>query len=107
MGIPEAQLKTWSHQGPITQSSTTYNGIKRVLESTAVPYSNKNYEVFLQGSYQNATNIYAESDVDIVIRLNGLLVMEISTNCLMTRGELIKKRIRVLHMDIMTLDRTC
>ncbi len=70
MGIPEAQLKTWSHQGSITQSSTTYNGIKRVLESTAVPYSNKNYEVFLQGSYQNATNIYAESDVDIVIRLN-------------------------------------
>ncbi len=70
MGIPEAQLKTWSHQGSITQSSTTYNGIKCVLESTTVPYSNKNYEVFLQGSYRNATNIYAESDVDIVIRLD-------------------------------------
>jgi len=27
--------------------------------------------VFLQGSYGNDTNIYAESDVDIVIRLDG------------------------------------
>jgi tRNA nucleotidyltransferase (CCA-adding enzyme) len=70
MGIPEAQLDTWSHQGSVTQSSATYNTIKNALEAAGNPYAGKNYEVFLQGSYGNDTNIYAESDVDIVIKLN-------------------------------------
>lgn len=70
MSIPESQLETWSHQGSITQSSLTYNTIKNVLGDTDTPYNGKNFSVFLQGSYGNATNIYAESDVDIVIQLN-------------------------------------
>lgn len=71
MAIPESQLITWSSQGSITQSSNTYNSIKGALEASGVPYAGKNYEVFLQGSYGNDTNIYAESDVDIVIRLDN------------------------------------
>lgn len=63
MAIPESQLETWSHQGSITQSSNTYNTIKNVLEGSTTPYANKNFKVFLQGSYGNDTNIYAESDV--------------------------------------------
>lgn len=70
MSIPESQLDTWSHQGSITQSSSTYGTIKRALEGTGVPYAGKDYEVFLQGSYGNDTNIYAESDVDVVIKFN-------------------------------------
>ncbi|MFY9570824.1 MAG: nucleotidyltransferase [Blastocatellia bacterium] len=72
MSIPESQLDTWSHQGSITQSCTTYNTIKNRLEAAqrGNPYAAKNYKVFLQGSYGNDTNIYAESDVDIVIKLN-------------------------------------
>lgn len=70
MPIPESQLETWSHQGSITQSSNTYNSIKNVLEASTTPYAGKNFKVFLQGSYGNDTNIYAESDVDIVIRLD-------------------------------------
>lgn len=70
MPIPESQLETWSHQGSITQSSNTYNSIKNVLEASTTPYASKNFKVFLQGSYGNDTNIYAESDVDIVIRLD-------------------------------------
>lgn len=70
MPIPESQLETWSHQGSITQSSSTYNTIKSVLEANSTPYAGKNYKVFLQGSYGNDTNIYAESDVDVVIRLD-------------------------------------
>lgn len=70
MPIPESQLETWSHQGSVTQSSNTYNTIKNVLEASTTPYANKNFKVFLQGSYGNDTNIYAESDVDIVIRLD-------------------------------------
>ena len=70
MGIPASQLETWAHQGSITQSSTTYKTIKNALEAAGNPYEGKNYNVFLQGSYGNDTNIYAESDVDIVITLN-------------------------------------
>lgn len=70
MPIPETQLDTWSHQGSITQSSNTYNAIKNTLEADDTPYSNKNFKVFLQGSYGNDTNIYAESDVDVVIQLD-------------------------------------
>jgi len=70
MAIPESQLEIWSHQGSITQSSTTYNSVKNVLEDNGVPYSGKDYEVFLQGSYGNSTNTYAESDVDLIIMLN-------------------------------------
>ena len=70
MAIPESQLETWSHQGSISQSSTTYNSIKGVLEANTTPYAGKSYKAFLQGSYGNDTNIWAESDVDIVICLN-------------------------------------
>lgn len=70
MPIPESQLETWSHQGAIAQSSNTYNTIKNALEASTTPYADKNFKVFLQGSYGNDTNIYAESDVDIVIRLD-------------------------------------
>jgi len=72
MAIPESQLDTWSHQGSIAQSSSTYATVKRALESPDTKYAGKNYEVFLQGSYGNDTNIYAESDVDVVIRLDSI-----------------------------------
>ena len=71
MGIPKSQLDTWSHQGSVAQSSDTYNMIKKALEDAGGPYSGKDYSIFLQGSYGNDTNIYAESDVDIVIQLNS------------------------------------
>jgi hypothetical protein len=71
MPIPESQLETWSRQGSITQSCNTYNSIKNVLEASTTPYAHKDFKVFLQGSYGNDTNIYSESDVDIVIRLDG------------------------------------
>lgn len=70
MSIPESQLTTWAHQGSISQSSGTYNTIKKVLEAAQTPYAGKHYCVFLQGSYGNDTNIYAESDVDVVIQLD-------------------------------------
>ena len=71
MTIPEAQLQTWSHQGAITTSKDTYATIKRALESATAPYADRQFEVFLQGSYANDTNIYTESDVDIVICYTG------------------------------------
>lgn len=84
MPIPESQLETWSHQGSIIQSSNTYNTIKSVLEAGTTPYAGKNFKVFLQGSYGNDTNIYAESDVDIIIRLDGTFQSDLTE---LTEGE--------------------
>ena len=73
MPIPESQLATWANQGSITQSSTTYNTIKNALENNRAAYAAKSFEVFLQGSYGNDTNIWSESDVDVVIRLDSIM----------------------------------
>jgi len=68
MTIPLAQLETWSGQGSVTQSKNTYATVKAALEDANANYTNRNFKVFLQGSYGNDTNIWAESDVDVVIR---------------------------------------
>lgn len=78
MPIPESQFETWSHQGSISQSSDTYNSIKNALVIGSAPYAGRRYEVFLQGSYGNSTNIYSESDVDIVIKLDDCFQRDIS-----------------------------
>lgn len=79
MGIPESQLDTWSHQGSVTQSKDTYATIKRALEDGNTAYADKDYNIFLQGSYGNDTNIYAESDVDVVIRLDSTFYYDIDS----------------------------
>src|SRR5262249_11191508 len=60
------------------QSRDTYATVKNALEAKNTKYADKAYEVFLQGSYGNDTNIYAESDVDVVIRLDDLYYYDIS-----------------------------
>ena len=72
MPIPESQLDTWSHQGSVTQSRDTYQTVRNALMAANAPYAAQGYDVFLQGSYGNDTNIYAESDVDTVIRLDAI-----------------------------------
>lgn len=79
MAISAAQFEIWSHQGTVTGSSTTYNTVKDVLEAAGTPYADKKFSVFLQGSYGNDTNIYAESDVDVVICLNDCFQSDRST----------------------------
>lgn len=78
MAIPEDQLKTWSAQGSIKQSSDTYASVKRVLEDSSAPYSGKDFESFLQGSYGNDTNIWSDSDVDVVLKLNSIFHRDLS-----------------------------
>ena len=77
MPIPESQLDTWSHQGSVAQSSTTYKSVKGVLEATDTPYANRSYTSFLQGSYGNDTNVWADSDVDIVMRIDSVFYRDI------------------------------
>lgn len=78
MAIPESQLETWSHQGSITQSRDTYASVKRALQASTAAYASKDFKVFLQGSYCNDSNIYAESDVDTVIRLDSIFYYDTS-----------------------------
>lgn len=78
MPIPRDRLETWSHQGSVSQSKQTYATIKNALEAQSAPYTNRNFKVFLQGSYGNDTNIYAESDVDVVIRYDGAFYSDLS-----------------------------
>jgi hypothetical protein len=72
MPILESQLDTWSRQGSVTQSAATYQSVRGVLERSDAPYASRSYTAFLQGSYGNDTNIYADSDVDIVMRLDSV-----------------------------------
>lgn len=73
MSIPESQLETWTHIGATQQSATTYQSIKSAIEHRDAPYSTRNIDSFLQGSYGNDTNVYgADSDVDIVLRTKGM-----------------------------------
>lgn len=77
MAIPLAQLQTWSGQGAIATSSSTYATVRAALEDPNATYSDRNFKIFLQGSYGNDTNIYAESDVDVVIRYDGAFYHDI------------------------------
>ena len=71
MAIPATQLETWSHQGAVAQSRDTYATIRRALNSDGAQYHGSDCKIFLQGSYGNDTNVYAESDVDMVICLRS------------------------------------
>jgi hypothetical protein len=79
MAIAETQLETWSHQGSVAQSSSTYATVKNALEEAGSAYNDKIYKVFLQGSYGNDTNIYSESDVDVVIRLDSIFYKDLES----------------------------
>jgi hypothetical protein len=69
MAIPENQLQTWSHQGATASASAIYERIGAALESDPA-LASRNFEVFLQGSYRNSTNIRGDSDVDVVAKLD-------------------------------------
>jgi hypothetical protein len=44
--------------------------LRNVLADSKSPYYQRSFTIFLQGSYGNDTNVYRDSDVDIVIRLD-------------------------------------
>jgi hypothetical protein len=77
MAIPESQLQTWSAQGSVQQSAATYQTLKNTLEDVNAPYSHRSFYTFLQGSYGNDTNIWSDSDVDIVICTTSVFYYDI------------------------------
>jgi hypothetical protein len=71
VAVPESQLETWSHAGSLVQSRDTYATVKSALEDKSSPYHSKSFHIRLQGSYANDTNVYRDSDVDLIIRLDS------------------------------------
>ena len=78
MAIPESQLETWSHQGATVTAKSTHETIRRELEHQDSPLASKDVDIYLQFSYRNSTNIRGDSDVDIVVQLNGSFWRDIS-----------------------------
>lgn len=78
--IPKSQLETWSNPGADDSAMKTQNRVRNVLASDdSVPVEkDKDFDVFLQGSYKNSTNIYADSDVDLVVKLNSTYRRDLS-----------------------------
>ena len=70
MTIPESQLSTWSHHGAQDSSKRTHEAIRRVLDAYRWP-SGMTRDFYLQGSYRNDTNIWGDSDVDVVLELKS------------------------------------
>ena len=79
MAIPEDQLATWAQIGAQATSRDTYASVRRSLLADGTGYHYNLHDVFLQGSYGNDTNIWKESDVDIVIQLNSVFTYELGT----------------------------
>lgn len=78
MAIPESQFQIWSNQGATTASQNTYNSISKALDAYTWP-AGVQYDVYLQGSYKNYTNIRNDSDVDVVVELKSTFHYDLST----------------------------
>ena len=76
MAIPESQLSRWSDHGSQDAAKRTHTAIRRALEAYRWP-TGLTYEIYLQGSYQNDTNISGDSDVDVVLELKSTLYHDV------------------------------
>ena len=72
MPIPESTLSKWSHHRAGTAFKQAHVPIREALDAYK-GLSQFKYEVFLQGSYKNDTNLGGDSDVDVVVRLASKL----------------------------------
>lgn len=72
MPIPEHQLDTWTNQGATESAKRAYRSIENALNNPryGLEEFDHTYETHLQGSYRNHTNIYGDSDVDVVVKLS-------------------------------------
>jgi hypothetical protein len=77
MPIPLSQLQTWSTLPNPARSADTYASVRRALDGSD-HLGDYRFEVYLQGSYANATNIRSDSDVDIVAQLTSSFLHNIS-----------------------------
>ncbi|MBW4891131.1 nucleotidyltransferase [Mucilaginibacter sp. HMF5004] len=70
MAVSEQQLITWSKPLSKTEDTKCQNVVSQVTQVLRTKFG-YGIDIFLQGSYQNDTNVKQDSDVDIVVRYNG------------------------------------
>lgn len=78
MTVSEQQLSTWSNIGAETTAASTYQSVRLALDAIQWRAGNRAVDIYLQGSYRNKTNIYGDSDVDVVCELPGVFRYDIS-----------------------------
>lgn len=70
MAINNNQLQIWTNAPGGTKIHHTHEQIRTALSQSEALHV-RSYEVYLQGSYANSTNIKSDSDVDVVVQLNS------------------------------------
>lgn len=79
MAISNSTLETWSRQGATQTPKSLREKIERKLIGDSSTIQRKNQlEIYLQGSYRNNTNIYGNSDVDIVVQHDSTFFSDVS-----------------------------
>ena len=79
MPIPGSILNSWSHHHSGKASIQAHTSIREVLESYTLRTKGFKYNIFLQGSYKNDTNLHRDSDVDVVVQLAVKLQPQVAT----------------------------
>jgi hypothetical protein len=77
MILTEEQLSTWANPGAMVTAKATADSVRTTLKNSS-RISSLDFEVYLQGSYKNDTNIRGDSDVDIVVQLNSTVLPDVS-----------------------------
>lgn len=76
--IPEAQLATWSNQDGTANSMAAHTSVRKALEANDSGLNCADFEIYLQGSYRNKTNIRADSDVDLVVQYDKVYYRDLA-----------------------------
>jgi hypothetical protein len=88
MAIPEAQLQTWTNEGAALAAEKTYTSVKAAFAEYEWREEYKP-KFYLQGSYRNTTNIYGDSDVDVVVQIPNVFRSDVSA---LTEAERVARR---------------
>lgn len=78
MPIPSSILGSWSHHHSGTASKQAHRSIRDALASYKGWARETKYDIFLQGSYKNDTNLRRDSDVDVVVQLTEELQPQVA-----------------------------
>lgn len=79
MTIPLSTLESWSNQGAIKTPKSLREKIEKKLTGSESTIHHKfQLEIYLQGSYRNNTNIYGNSDVDVVVQHDSTFFSDVS-----------------------------
>ncbi|GIG03024.1 nucleotidyltransferase domain-containing protein [Catellatospora citrea] len=77
MAVSDIDMRAWTNQGAQDAMQKTYASVQAALDRSDA-LQNLGVEVFLQGSYANATNTRGDSDVDIVVMTNMIFQPDIT-----------------------------